>query len=186
MNHTPKSSRPLARCWQFSLRTLLLLALAAAVVFAGFGWRWRRAQRQAAIVEQLRTTGVARVMYDYQIRTSGEDESGLGTKVPLWLRNRLGEDFFSDVHSLSITPRDRSNMPLEKRDISSEVKCVQALELAAPLSQIRTLLIQDTVVRGDALAKLTCWENLTTLRIDGCDLRDDDLVPLSRAVNLLH
>jgi hypothetical protein len=58
------------------------------------------------------------------------------------------------------------------------------LALAAPLREIRWLAIHEAVVRRDALEQLTCWEQLTDLRIDGCDVRDADLAPLSRAVNV--
>jgi hypothetical protein len=169
----------------------LLLVLAAAVVSAGLGWRWRRAQRQAATVEQLRATGVARVMYDYEVQTSDEGPWGRFTIVSTWLRRLLGDDFFSDVHDLSIgppamsptAPADGWKAPLGPRGVT-EANCREALALAAPLAQVRSLSIQEAVVRRDALENLTCWERLSDLRIDGCDVRDEDLAPLARAVNV--
>jgi hypothetical protein len=161
------------------------------MIFAGLGWRWRRAQRQAAIVEHLRKTGVAAVMYDYQVQTSDEGVLGRITIIPQWLRRVLGEDFFSDVHALAVgpgtlptgAPADGWKVPLGPRGVS-EPKCRRALALAAPLAQIRWLSINDAVVRRDALEKLTCWKQLSDLRIDGCDVRDEDLALLARAVNV--
>jgi len=111
--------------------------------------------------------------------------------VPRWLRNVLGEDFFSDVHALHINPAtmsgkappDGRKVPLGPRGVS-EPQCRGALVLAAPLRQIRWLQIHQAVVRHDALAQVTCWEQLTALRMDGCDVRDEDLEPLARAANL--
>ncbi len=129
-------------------------------------------------------------MYDYQIQTLDEGDQGRLTIVPRWLRSILGEDFFSDVHKLGIgggnggiEPPDGWKAPLDARAVS-ESKCRQALEIAAPLDQIRSLAIHDAVVRRDALDQLTCWGGLIDLRIDGCDVRDEDLAPLARAVNL--
>lgn len=186
----PRNSVPRRR-WRFSLRGLLVLVLISAVIFAGLGWRWRRAQRQAAIVEALRKTGVAHVMYDYEVHTSDEGDLGRVTIVPQWLRRVLGEDFFSDVHDVTIGPASRVatqppdgwKPPLGGRAVS-ESQCRRALRIAASLTQIRSLYIQDAVVRQEALEQLTCWEQLSDLRIDGCDVRDEDLAPLSRAVNV--
>jgi len=186
----PRNSVP-SRRWRFSLRGLLVLVLISAVIFAGLGWRWRRAQRQAAIVEALRKTGVAHVMYDYEVHTSDEGDLGRVTIVPPWLRRVLGEDFFSDVHDVTIGPASRVatqppdgwKPPLGGRAVS-ESQCRRALRIAASLTQIRSLYIQDAVVRQKALEQLTCWEQLSDLRIDGCDVRDEDLSPLSRAVNV--
>ena len=128
-------------------------------------------------------------MYDYEVQTSDEGPWGRITIVPKWLRQLLGDDFFSDVHALSIgnanaaEPPDLWKPPIGTRG-ASEARCRSALALAAPLRQIRSLAIQDAVVRRDALEKLTCWDRLSDLRIDGCDVRDEDLAPLSRAVNV--
>jgi hypothetical protein len=166
--------------------------LAAAVVSAGLGWRWRRAQRQAAIVAALESTGVASVMYDYQVHTSGDGDWGQFTIVPRFVRERVGEDFFSDVHVLRIggsanapAPADGWKEPLGPRAVSLE-KCRETLRLAAPLRKVRWLWIEDAVVRRDELAQLSCWEQLTDLQIDGCDVRDEDLAPLARAVNVVN
>jgi FKBP-type peptidyl-prolyl cis-trans isomerase/Domain amino terminal to FKBP-type peptidyl-prolyl isomerase len=189
--NSPNSSatKTPSRHWRFSLRALLVAVLAVAVIAAGFGWRLRRAQQQAAIVAKLRATGVVQVRYDYQIQNSGEGDWARLTIVPRWMRNLFGDNFFSDVHELAIggadstVPPDFFKAPLGPRGISEE-QCRSILALAAPLRQIRSLSIHDAVVRHDALAQLTCWEQLTDLRIDFCDIRDEDLAPLTRAANL--
>jgi hypothetical protein len=168
---------------------LLVLLLAVTAIVAALGWRWQRARRQAAIVQKLRATGLVHVRYDFEFQALGEGPWGRGTLVPQSLRKLCGDDFFSDVHLLSIgkhrysPPADYWRPPLGPRGMSEE-QCREILSLAAPLRQIRSLWIDDAVVRGDALAQLTCWEQLTFLRIDGCNIRDEDLAVLSRAVNL--
>ncbi len=184
---SPKSAASRSR---FAWRTLnVVLLVAATAIVAALGWRWQRARRQAAIVQKLHATGLVDVGYDYQFHALGEGPWGRGTIVPESLRKACGDDFFSDVHLLSIgkvnhsPPADYWRAPLGPRGMSDE-QFREILALAAPLGQIRSLWINDAVVRGDALAQLTCWEHVTFLRIDGCNVRDGDLAVLSRAVNL--
>ena len=176
--------------WRFAGRALLVVLLVTVTaIVAALGWHWQRARRQAAIVLKLRTTGLVEVRYDYEFQALGEGPWGRGTIVPPSLRRLCGDDFFSDVHLLSIgkhnysPPADYWKAPLGPRGMPED-QCREILALAAPLGQIRSLWINDAVVRGDALAQLTCWEQVTFLRIDGCNVRDEDLAVLSRAVNL--
>ena len=182
------------RRFRFSLRTLLLCILVAAIASAALGWRWRRAQRQAEIVERIRATGVAQISYDYQVQTSDESDWGLFTMIPAWLRSALGDDFFSDVHGLYIGipgpaagPPDGWKRPLGPRGVS-EKQFRETMVLAHEFHNLRWLDVHNAVVRRDALDQLTCWDTLADIRIDGCDIRDEDLEPLRKAtqVQRLH
>jgi hypothetical protein len=180
---TARSGRNGLTRWRFSLRAALVVMLLFAITFAGFGWRLRRAQKQAATIEKIHATGIAKVEYDYQM--------GQSSNVPRWARNWLGDDFFSDVHRLGIRPKDERSTappdgwkePIGARGVSAR-HCEEVLVLATSFSQIRSLSIRQAVVHKELLERLTCWEQLTHIEIDGCDIRDEDLEPLSRAINV--
>lgn len=177
----PVSEKTPQRWWRrrFSLRTLFILMTIVAVVFAGIGWRWRRAQRQAAIVADLRRMGVM-VLYDYEGHTSGEGWWGKGSIVPGVVRRWIGDDFFSDVHSVHIVS---ATGPGSLGPVSAE-QSRRAFALAAKLPRLRWLRAESAVVRKHDLQRLSCLAELTDVTFDGCDIRDEDLEPLRRATNV--
>ena len=89
-SHPPKPKR---RWYQYSLRTLLLLVLVAAVPCSWLAVRMQRAKRQREAI--IKTADM--VLYDYQM-----DENGIILQVaeppaPSWLRRLLGDDFFKEA-----------------------------------------------------------------------------------------
>jgi hypothetical protein len=158
---------------------LFVLMTIVAIVFAAIGWRWRRAQRQAAIVAELRRLGVA-VLYDYEGRTSGEGWWGQGSIVPGFVRRWIGDDFFSDVHSVHIVS---AGGPAGQLQVSAE-QSRRAFTVVAKLPKLRWLRVERAVVRKADLQRLSCLAELTDVTIDGCDIRDDDLGPLRDATNV--
>jgi hypothetical protein len=85
----PTNQKPSRRSFQYSLRTLL-----TAMLLAGFGMGWfahrlKQASRQREAVAAIHKLGGA-VAYDCDLR-------GEGTPGPVWLRQRLGDDFFTNV-----------------------------------------------------------------------------------------
>ncbi len=167
------------RRWRFSLRSALVIVLLFAVAFAAFGWRMRQAQRQAAIVEKIRATGAADVLYDYKPRA---------TMIPQWACDWLGEDFFYDVIGVAIGPAEVSVYDIMKQKLdppsTSTFQVGEALAVTEPLPKIRMLMIHHAVVRREALEQFAGWERLTYVVIESCDVGDDDLMPLARAVNV--
>lgn len=143
-------------------------------------------------MERIRAIGIAQISYDYQVQTSDEGPWGRFTIIPAWLRSALGDDFFSDVHALYIGspgppagPPDGWKRPLGPRGVS-EKQVREVMSLAHEFQSLRYLDIHNAVVRGDALRSLTCWNKLADLRIDGCDIHDEDLAPLARAPNVIR
>src|ERR1700730_8857612 len=89
----PKSRR---RWLQFRLRSVFILML-----LIGVGMTWlvavkKKAERQRAIVEQIRKDG-GWVFYDYQFDHSGRLIARAEPAAPAWLRMLLGDDFFTNV-----------------------------------------------------------------------------------------
>jgi hypothetical protein len=94
----PKSDPPKRkrRWFQFSLRTLLIVVLIAAIPCAWLRSKIEQKRQERQTVEAILKSG-GDVKYDYQIANPPATAPGLG-----WLRGTLGEEFFSEVVSVYI------------------------------------------------------------------------------------
>ena len=84
------------RRFQYSLRTLLLVMTLACIGMSWLGVKMQQARKQREAVEAIEKLG-GWVHYDYQVDQSGRWHFGAVPPGPAWLRNGLGEDFFSTV-----------------------------------------------------------------------------------------
>ncbi|MCY2990028.1 MAG: hypothetical protein NTY19_19465 [Planctomycetota bacterium] len=90
MTNAPTTiSKPQRRWFQFSLRTMLIVMLLAGSGMGWFAHRLKQASRQREAVAAIQKLGGA-VAYDCELR-------GEGAPGPVWLRQRLGDDFFTNV-----------------------------------------------------------------------------------------
>jgi hypothetical protein len=89
----PKRKR---RWFQFSLRSLLIFVAICAIPCGWFGARMERATKQKAAVEAIVKAGGS-VRYDYERDATGNWIPVAEPHAPKWLRNLLGDDFFSTV-----------------------------------------------------------------------------------------
>ena len=88
----------LFRCrFQFSIRSLLVLTLAAAIPCSWLSWEMKKADKQKEAVQEIKKLG-SFVEYDYEFQQSG-NTLGAGSPGPAWLCNLLREDFFAAVAS---------------------------------------------------------------------------------------
>ena len=90
------TDKPKRRWFQFRLRTLMVFVTLCAVACSWFTVRWQRARGQREAVEAIEKAGGS-VLYDYQVDADWILTGVSEPPVPGWLRNVLGEDFFSDV-----------------------------------------------------------------------------------------
>lgn len=89
------AANPRRRWSRFSFRTLLVVL---ALLSAALGWlalKVRQAERQRKAVTAIRKAG-GYVLYDYECWNGIPILDGK-PPPPAWLREVLGEDFFSDV-----------------------------------------------------------------------------------------
>lgn len=84
------------RCYQFSLRTLLIVVTGFAVVGGWFGARMESARKQRAAIDELRTA-IGWAAYEYQVGPDGQLIQNAVPSTPPLLLKLLGVDFFSDV-----------------------------------------------------------------------------------------
>jgi hypothetical protein len=88
----PKRKR---RCFQFSLRTLLIFTFLVAVPCAWLGSKIERKRREREAVKVIAEFG-GRAYYDYQFNGDPEDPQwsvDAEPSAPGWLRRWLGDDF---------------------------------------------------------------------------------------------
>jgi hypothetical protein len=100
----PKSDPPKRkrRWFQFSLRTLLIFTIVVAVACGWLGRRIERKRNEREAIEAILKFGGS-VEYDYQLLHPFPGASWSPTAEPYgpaWMRNLLGENFFSEVNGV--------------------------------------------------------------------------------------
>ena len=158
----PKRKR---RWFQFSLRTFLIFT---AIVAVGCGWIGRRMEQKRREREVLESLDRLRVglAYDYQSGTGGKPPG------PEWLRKLLGENFFTEVESVSLSNIQRTN---------------DGLESIKELSQVRRLWLSDCNVADVGLEHLSGLTHLHELDLSGTFITDaglPHLIALTRLESL--
>ena len=154
----PTNPSPKRRWFRFSLRTLLVVVVLLCLPLGWFAARLRDAERQRKAVEAIRAAGGA-VKYDYQ------EAGGWGAEpnAPAWLREVVGDDFFSDVvevHLLGTTFGDESMEHLKR------------------LTNLNGLGLNDTQVTDAGLDHIKRLPSLEALYLGGTDVTDAGLKSL--------
>lgn len=92
------------RVLRFSLKTLFCVVTVVAVVI-GLWVPWNhRARRQKEAVDALSDRSV-RIIYDYEVDTSGKLINKAEPPGPSWLRRYLGNEYWDDVVAVAYQPR---------------------------------------------------------------------------------
>ena len=143
--------------FQFSLRTLLIFALIAALGCAWLGRKIERKRREQAIVDAIRERGGV-VEYDY---INGEPSG------PAWLRWLLGDNLFDDVKRARIRHVDEAT-----------------LGGLAEMTRLRRLDLNNTNMTDDGLAHLKGLTQLQWLDLDNTQVTDGGLVNLKGLIQL--
>jgi len=164
--------------FQFGILTLIGLMCCVAVVAGWFGWKWRMAQRQEAIVERIRELG-GWAEYDYQpqwwaecdYRTQAYEVGVKAEEPPTWLRELVGESFFADVvfiNSVGHTDSEMENLSsfrqLRALHLSWSSVTDAGMEHLKGFTNLQYLSLSNTRI-GDAGLK----------HLKGLDLQDLDL-----------
>lgn len=179
---TTATPKPRRRWRQFSLRTLMALVVVVSVGMSWFAVKMREARRQREAVEAIRKLG-GEVEYDFQVTEDGTIPiSYAQSPYPDWLRDLLGDDFFSDVRSVSIVgpTKGLTNDSDAAIDAMTHVKVLtrlRALTLCKlqitdadlthlrGLTQLNYLCLLGTRITDNGLAELRPLTELTDLHI---------------------
>ncbi|MFN0020280.1 MAG: hypothetical protein ACKVP0_18630 [Pirellulaceae bacterium] len=184
---TVQPAKPRRRWYQFTLRTAGVWIALLCLLLGSFAW-WRdRAERQRKVVEELRGLG-ARVEYSYfsltkerPIYTSfnPRDEFFLCS----WLRQKLGDDFVSEVDSVHLA-NGHFSPSLPRKSTRA------AWSLLQKCRHVKYLGVEGNTVSGDDLEKLPFLESLISLHFVTHEngsrggLSDEDLIVLRKARSL--
>jgi hypothetical protein len=154
----PKRKR---RWFQFSLRTLMIFTLICAIGAAWLAPKIERKRQEQNAVDAISRIGGA-VSYDlYKSEPSG----------PVWLRNLLGENFFSEVVSVAFDWR-----PSELGDAE--------LANLDRLTSLKDLNIRGCNVTAAGMAHVKGLSQLVWLDLQRTNVSDSDLVNLKGLAKL--
>jgi hypothetical protein len=156
-----EQDRPRRRWLRFSLRSLLLLVVVIAIPLA---WKVNRVRNQRSVVAEVKRLN-GEVNYDWQWASPRQTEP----RGPRWLKNILGDDYFTDVVSVDI------HAPGVTDDtIASTVR----------LPHLKALQIVSDDVSDAGLLHLARAEDLTFLKVTSDKITDAGFAALRRLKGL--
>jgi hypothetical protein len=156
----PKRER---RWCQFSLRTLLIFTVTIAVGAGWLGKRIEQKRKDRETVEAIVKLG-GTVAYDYQT-----DDLRAEPRGPSWLRDVLGENFFSEVDGVWLR---------NATDVDAGVAHLKGL------TQLRVLNLWNTKASDVTLLHLKELPELQELNLDGTNVTDTGLLNLKGLTQL--
>jgi len=152
--------------FQFSVRSLMVTVVAAAIPCCWLAVKMRQAEKQRKAVEAIRQAGGS-VCYHYQYTEDGSMSAGAEPPAPVWLRDLAGDDFSSDV-----------------RGVAPHAADDESLEHLKGLVQLDWLDLTDTQATDEDLQHLKGMTKLTYLDLSGTQVTDDGLAHLRGLPNL--
>lgn len=165
---------------RFSMRTMFGAMLVAALFFAWFGWRLRKAQRQVRAIAVLQEVGAV-YGYDFQgpiarpTNRWGSLAPAPGrSRYPRQLRKLLGVDF---LHNVS-----RVHLETSQRLADADVK--RLWTALGDLPDLVSLEASGPVTRPGVIRQLRNAQRLRRLALRWADIDDDDLAILDRTPRL--
>lgn len=154
--------------FQFSLRSLLALTLAAAIPASWLAVEMKKAREQGEAINKIeREDFGAWIQYDYERDQSGGVLINATPTAPEWLRNLLGDDFFVSVLVISLGQAellDEEMEPLES------------------LTSLQQLELYDNHVTDKGLKYFKGLRNLRRLNLTHTKVTDKGVQELQQAL----
>lgn len=203
---------------RFSLKTIFILFIVISIPLGGLAWRMKRAKQQKVAFERATTllSEHNEIVYDFQLsgKSAGyferfgfrDADESLTPKVPTWLVDRFGVDFFGSVTDLSVhhgSIDDYSDLillgnievlfadDLEIKDLKLLENCdrLQSLNVSdnpvSDLEPLRSKPLTHLYVSGTKVTSLKPIEHADGLRFLNCSSCPiADLGPISNMYEL--
>ncbi len=155
----------LRRRFQFSLRSLLLLVVAAAMPCSWLAVEMKNAREQARAIENLG----AIVYYDWQVNADGFDILNARPPNGAILRKLLGKDFFDQVVEVSL-------------DAGSKLECLDKFPEIQWLFLLGTSSWPPSVISDASWQHIEGLSKLKRLGLDDIAISDDRLKKLQETL----
>jgi hypothetical protein len=148
--------------FQFSILSLLVLAIVVAVPCSWLGTEMKAANEQRAVVEAIVNLG-GWVDYDYHCDEAGNEIDGAGPPRPVWLRNLFGDDLFVSVAKVEVPSKPVDDAWLENLKSLPQLRFLNALDTQVTnaglsrlegLTELRLLILWHTKVTAEGVKKL--------------------------------
>ena len=171
--------------FQFSIRTLLVLAAVVAVPFSWLAAEMKRAREQKEVVTLIERLA-GDVIYDWEFDKSGILANELPLE-PTWLRTWLGNDFFGEVveaelGGTQVTDRDVGQVKrldhLRKLWMERTQITDVGLEQLAGLTQLQDILVGGTQITDVGLTHIARMTKLQRLGLGRTQITDTGLAHL--------
>ncbi len=160
---------------KFSLPSLLVIVIVVALPCIWMAVEMRAAKRQEEAVTAIHWL---EVIYDHEVNKSGQIVGGR-PKEPIWLRNLLGDDFFTDVVGVfsfyEVSPSFRSRrIPIADEGLNHIVG----------LSHLHWMYLTHSEITDEGLAYLIQWHELDDLKLAKTEISDAGLHHLEGLTHL--
>ncbi|MGO8688436.1 MAG: leucine-rich repeat domain-containing protein [Thermoguttaceae bacterium] len=146
------------RRFQFSIGSLLLLAIYVAMPCSWLATEMKKAKMQREVVEAIEKVK-GWESYDWEA-----DVSRVEPPQPRWLRHLLGDDFFTNVEGVGF-----ATSPFDGVGANITDAVVERLEA---LPEVEELLLDDTGVTDAGLKHIRGMSHLRLLLLDGTHVTD--------------
>ncbi len=175
--------------FQFSIRSLLVLMVVVAVACSWLAAARKRAEGQKVAIVKLAGT----VAYDYQFDALDKFNPGATPPGPAWLRELLGDDFFTTAISLNLDYTHVTDTDLEYLKGLPELRDLglsgfyitdAGLEHLKGLTQLQSLRLASTPVTGIGLEHLKGLGGLKRLDLSRSRVTDPGLEHLKGLTQL--
>ena len=184
--------RPRRRWLQYSLRSLSILFVLAAIGMAWLATVKKSAERQKLAVEAI-VKGGGSVGYDYQFRTFPSGTSYIDNATPpgpAWLRRLLGDDFFTNVVEAGIVTRpgldQLTQLPkIQRLELEGLAVVDSTLDQLKDLNRLDGLCLKNTSITDKGMEKLAELTQIKSLELYGnVNVTDDGLKGVSKLTHL--
>jgi hypothetical protein len=149
--------------------------------------RLRRAHREAIVATVLRSLG-STVLYDFQVRETGQRQLGpIGQLTADLLKPWLPEHYLGRIVSIDLagSEADPDHLPLicgcqqlQSLDLSDTRIPIRALSLLSPLTQLNTLVLHNMEITDADVPTLAGLRRLRRLDVTGCAISQTALSTL--------